>query len=211
MVCSFASELRGERPVTDLPPERKATITYETHVLTGPRITPSPFDPMVEATVAQVFSETHAFNVAIPALDGMTRTHLGIFFGLVPESRAVSVVTQVLAGLTLYVFPHYQSYKLRFHVDVIENGRLKKSYEGERQVANWIELFMTVAAPFNAPGTALREAGEDLLLGFLADVQKDRVIRADGEPDEVPAPSPYAVDSAGPNGITVPADAQRPR
>lgn len=88
----------------------------------------------------------------------------------------VAFVTGFISGSTFLLLPAYarDEYKMTIHVK--KNGETLKTYTYEEHMDTWTQLFLVVLAPTHWPFSTARDIFDGMLLNFLHDLQKDRLL-----------------------------------
>jgi hypothetical protein len=130
---------------------------------------------MFHEEVEKVFTNSKVFSKFTPGT-GNEPFHLSLAFFLTGEIKASDALTPLLSGITLTVIPGHSSWDYILRVDVKKGDQVLKQYRYENTVSIWIQLFLIVLTPTHFPLSVERAIMDDMLLNFLYDLEKDKLL-----------------------------------
>lgn len=160
-----------------------------------------PVEEVLAAKIGGALAHCPLFKTVarVPRQASTARTYLEIYAGLQLDNPTSAFVTEVLADLTLYVFPRHERYLLVLRVDAYDKGRANGRFLYKRYLDNYVELFLGVLAPWFWPGTVLDEVSTDMLDAFLADLEDAKILRTETDPAD-PLPSAPSTEQPAASG-----------
>ena len=178
VVAGCASYPGGELPKRScqdlVVPASKPSVDYSLRFLTQ-GVENAMAVKLAQARVDSVLAESRLFASARPAV-GTQPLH----FDLVLENRGnvgAAVLSGFVCGLTLTLVPVKARDGYILTADVSRNGQLLKQYRYEDHVDTWFQLFLIVLTPTHRPDHVVNGVIDNMLLNFLCDVQRDKLIQ----------------------------------
>jgi len=154
-------------------PSRKPSVDYDAKFLSLGKENAAAVKVFQEE-IEKIFSESEVFSKFSAGI-GSEEYHLTLVLRN-EGNLGLAFLSGFISGLTFTIIPGYAKDEYILTVDVKRGDQVLKRYQYKHYMDTWIQLFLIFLTPTHSPEKVSREVMDDLLLNFLYDLGKDKIL-----------------------------------